>query len=114
MCPRPFWALLVWQTAQGGEKPPEFTIDPDANNRDLSQGQLATHLDSLSNHAIAAITGTKGIITYANDKFSQISGYSREELIGKDHRILNSGHHPEAFFTDMYRKIASGESWMKA
>ncbi|TNF32576.1 MAG: PAS domain S-box protein, partial [Gammaproteobacteria bacterium] len=66
---------------------------------------------ALDQHAIVAITDVKGNITFANDRFSEISGYTREELIGQNHRILNSGYHDKNFFQDMYQAIVNGKVW---
>lgn len=66
---------------------------------------------ALDESAIVAITNVQGVITYANDKFVELSKYSREELIGNTHRMLNSGYHPRSFFKEMWRTIGKGQVW---
>ncbi|ADY52000.1 PAS sensor protein [Pseudopedobacter saltans DSM 12145] len=65
-------------------------------------------LDKLS---IVAITDRQGKIVYANDKFCDISKYSREELLGSTHKIVNSGYHSRSFFIDLWKTIIAGEIW---
>ncbi|MBP8067578.1 MAG: PAS domain S-box protein, partial [Pedobacter sp.] len=73
--------------------------------------ELSAYKYALDEAAIVAITNQKGIITHVNDNFCRISKYSRDELIGQDHRLINSGFHAKPFIRNLWKTIASGKIW---
>jgi PAS domain S-box-containing protein len=73
--------------------------------------ELADIKFALDQHAIVSITDSQGFIIYANQQFCQVSGYELTEIIGQDHRILNSSYHAADFFADLWATIQTGEVW---
>jgi len=86
---------------------PRLTTDNTSNLADL----LFRVVDHLDNGAIVGVTDAKGKIIYANAAFCSISGYAQHELLGQDHRVLNSGTHPRSFWKSMYQAVHSGRAW---
>ncbi len=80
-------------------------------NLQIENDQHKQLKQSLDAAAIVVETNAAGLITYVNELFCEISGYSESELLGQNHRILNSGHHSQEFFKDLWSTISSGQIW---
>src|SRR5665647_1548078 len=107
---------LVFQNKEKEKRAAELTI---ANEELKKAGEglgkslkeTSDYMYALDESSIIAITDQKGIIKQVNDNFCKISKYKREELIGQDHRIINSGYHPKEFIRDMWVTINNGKVW---
>jgi PAS domain S-box-containing protein len=91
----------------------ELVRQRDISEHDLQAAlsDLAKQKFALDQHAIVSITDGAGSITYANDKFCQISGFERDELLGKNHRLINGGVQSKEFFKGLWDTILAGKVW---
>lgn len=76
-----------------------------------TRAELQAYKFALDVSGIVSITDAHGRITYANDKFCEVAGRDRHDVLGQDHKILNSGHHPKEFFKELWDTIRSGRVW---
>jgi PAS domain S-box-containing protein len=95
-----------------------IAIESDITDRkrmEVELRQALTRADrfqlALDEHAIVSVTDVSGAILHANQKFEQISGYTRAELLGRNHRLLKSGEHPERYYREMWQTISAGKVW---
>lgn len=89
----------------------EDMIDTQRDQLLVQDSLLHQQKKVMDEHSIISVADITGRITYTNHKFCEISGYSQKELIGQNHRIVNSGQHPVSFFKHMWKTISSGKSW---
>ena len=113
------WVNLTVSLVREADKPKYFiSVIEDISERRQAEAKLQKSLKKLSDMqfaldqaAIVAATDQRGVITYVNDKFCELSQYTQAELLGKNHRLINSGYHDPTFFHELWATISQGKVW---
>jgi len=108
---QPLGGIIQDQMARRNSQEQYALIESNEAKLVLANKDLAAQKTAMDEHSLVSVTDIKGNITYANDKFCAISGYSREELIGKNHRLLNSQNQPKDYWREMFLKVSKGGVW---
>lgn len=105
------WRIFSWSGRADARSGLLYASGRDVTELRATERSLKELMASLNRTAIVAFTDAKGVITEVNENFCRISGYRRDELIGKTHRAVNSGTHPAKFFAEMWSTIKKGHLW---
>jgi PAS domain S-box-containing protein len=104
--------LDIWQENHLYPSPDGLSVFiRDITEKKRREKEITDYKYALDQSSIVSITNKKGVIKYVNDNFCRISGYTAAELIGQNHRIIGSKHHPAEFFREMWQMISRGEVW---
>ena len=105
------YKTFSWSAQVDSENEVTYAVARDITEQLNQTNRLKQIEKAMNSETILAVTDKQGIIQEVNDRFCEISGYSREELVGKTHKIINSGLHSREFFSKMWKTISSGEIW---
>ena len=111
------FAATLWSLLTSGTRASELatTMTTDLSkardDAEVALKEIRSLRTALDDHSIISVTDRNGRIIEVNERFCEISGYTADELIGNDHRMINSTTHPKGFWTDMWRTIARGDAW---
>lgn len=106
-----YYITLSWSATWDDESQLIYGIARDDTAQNAVKNRLSQIEHGLKEETILAQTDANGVIIEVNNRFCEISGYSRNEIIGKTHKLINSGFHPKSFFSQMWKTIKSGKMW---
>ncbi len=104
-------AVTLATEMTAGLRASEAAANTSRQRVEQAMAELTAYQAAMDEHAIIAVTDPAGTILHVNDLFCKISGYCREELVGANHRLVNSGTHPRSFWTEMFRTVMGGQVW---